>query len=158
MKKCIGDHEFKFVGTIEPERDDSGIRRFLPQPQYGNDEGLSLHSSGIGPFCQFRVENANASAGVYIITVDGIIQYVGKTSDLRKAINNQLGHISPSDCYVGGQLTNCRINGLIMYSANKEQKIELWFLETENMHSTKVETIDSCAPAWNTSKYKHRLD
>jgi hypothetical protein len=40
------------------------------------------------------------------------------------------GQISPRNCYIGGQPTNCRLNHLIYLASKDGKKVDLWFMPT----------------------------
>ena len=40
------------------------------------------------------------------------------------------GNISPSNCFKGGQETNCRINALIYATVSRGERVHLWFHAT----------------------------
>ena len=44
---------------------------------------------------------------------DGQIIYIGETAGLRQRFNMGYGNISPRNCYVGGQSTNCKMNKIV---------------------------------------------
>lgn len=87
--------------------------------------------------------------GVYALTVDGGVQYIGEAEDLTRRYNMGYGHISPRNCYTGGRATNCRLNHLIYKEASKGRKVDLWFYRTEDRLAAEAELIRSLQPPWN---------
>lgn len=73
---------------------------------------LILHKYGQGPFCEFSApKEIEECKGIYIFIVNGIVKYVGRCQDnFKTRITQGYGHISPRNCYKGGQLTNCHVN------------------------------------------------
>lgn len=63
--------------------------------------------------------------------------------------NMGYGHISPRNCYVGGQPTNCRINSLILETYKRGSHIELLFYETANRFNIESTLIKKLNPEWN---------
>ena len=111
MKREFGACTFSLVSEIRPDSDTEGnIRRFMPQDQYDNRKNLPLHAYGNGPFCGFRIPSDLHKEGVYVLTVDKGVVYVGERIDLSLRYNAGYGQIAPRNCYKGGQRTNCRIN------------------------------------------------
>jgi hypothetical protein len=150
LKRNWSDYNFKLVGTIQPEIDDVGkMREYFPQTKYRNQKGLSLSPNGHGPFCKFRILNNWRFAGVYALTIDGRVIYIGECFDLSSRFNNGYGNISPRNCYEGGQPTNCRINNLIYNSVKSGNKIDLWFLRTDNRMFIEAKLIKTYQPEWN---------
>lgn len=146
----IGGHTFQFVCQIEPERDEIGaILEFMPQGKYKNKRSLPLSKHGIGPFCRYRIPKNWHQEGVYLITRDGEVVYIGKCIDLTYRHNTGYGQISPKNCFEGGQPTNCRINAEILKYAKSGHQFELWFLSTSDSDKIEIELISNCSPAWN---------
>lgn len=116
----------------------------------------NLNSYGKGPFCKFTV-NANSPVlgkkGCYGFLVDGIVKYVGKTTDSFLArINNGYGNISPRNCYEGGQSTNCKVNSNINKALQNNKDVKIGFLELNNdqeISRTEEEIIAAIQPEWN---------
>jgi len=75
-----------------------------------------LNSYGDGTYCKFWIERSEHSdrKGLYCFGLAGELEYIGKTtSSFGKRINQGYGTISPKNCYLDGQATNCHLNSLI---------------------------------------------
>jgi hypothetical protein len=120
---------FTFVASIEPDRNSCGdIFEFMPQSKYWKARGLALNRHGQGPFCQFRIPTTFPYQGVYAIVVDGEVAYVGQCQNLSERFNERgYGTIHPRNCFEQGQATNCKVNHLILESAKRGRRIDLWF-------------------------------
>ena len=105
---CIGWYSFKYYETIFPELSEGNIYLYSPQGGYLYSD-KKLHRFGDGYFCKFKISKRN-EAGVYIWVVDSKIIYIGETQSFSNRINNGYGNIFPRNCYVGGQVTNCKMN------------------------------------------------
>lgn len=140
---------FTLVCALEPNRQEGKIIEVFPQERYRNDGGLSISKDGVGPFCRFVIPGNFQESGVYLITVDQEVKYVGEAVNLSKRYNMGYGNISPRNCYEGGQSTNCRINNLILCAARAEQSILLWFCPTTDYKRLEWEMIQSLQPVWN---------
>jgi len=150
MKRVILGATFTFVTLLEPERDPSGaIRTFEPQNRYRNVRKLPLHRFGSGSFCHFGISRDLTMEGVYLLDAKAEIVYVGECVNLAQRFNSGYGAISPRNCYVGGQPTNCRINKLIMREAQKGNEIALWFCETADRKRLEERLIRELDPEWN---------
>lgn len=144
------DTAFTFVCEIIPERDENGqFRRLTPQSRYQNVNGLALHRFGEGPFCRFRIPSQHAVAGVYVLTVDRVPKYVGECFNLSQRYNMGYGQISPRNCFVGGQETNCRLNNQILEAAEAGNRIELWFHQCEAYKALESELRSKYRFPWN---------
>jgi len=145
----IEGYEFKRVCDIDPVRDgDGSVLSFLPQERYDNASALTLNKFGRGPFCKFGIAGDLDVAGVYAITVDGQLRYVGETESLSRRFNMGYGNISPRNCFRGGQETNCRLNNLIYFVANERRDITLWFLATSDYKAIETRLRSRRLP-WN---------
>lgn len=130
----IAGYSFRYISTIRPEHDGKGmIRTFMPQPRYKNLEGLPLHKHGSGPFCHFSIEGCPSSEGI----------------NLSSRFNVGYGRISPRNCYLKGQATNCKINHLILETAKRGDEVEVWFFLTMTRKSMESELKAALNPPWN---------
>jgi len=146
----IGTYKFKPVCTIKPARNPDGeLKQYMPQSRYNNKNHLPLNRYGKEPFCKFKIPNVNNESGVYAVVVDGEIKYIGECLNLSSRYNMGYGIISPRNCFVGGQETNCRLNNLIYQAANARRKISLWFMQTEDYKAVERKLLESVSPEWN---------
>jgi hypothetical protein len=135
----IGNVPFQFVCDIEPKTNpDGSVCKFMPQERYANERQLSLNRYGKGPFCKFKIPVNWNYSGVYALIVDEAVRYIGECVNLSSRYNMGYGNISPRNCFVGGQETNCRINSLIFSEARQQNRITLWFYRT-----TDYKTVES---------------
>ena len=128
----IYGYAFAFVCDLVPDRDGSLTYQYAPQGGYNNRRGLILNRYGNGLFCRFRIPKTYKRCGVYIVTVNDEPMYVGECINLTSRFNTGYGQISPRNCFVGGQETNCRINKLILGEVLKGSMVKLWFIQTGN--------------------------
>ena len=150
MTRTFGKYIFSKAASLKPDCELNGeIAEFMPQSKYKHKEHSSLHKYGRGPFCRFRITTDLPFQGVYMLTENGNIAYIGEYEDLSARINMGYGQISPRNCYEGGQRTNCKINTLIFRAAQGGNEIDLWFLRTDNRKSIERELIDQFKPHWN---------
>ena len=146
----IGGYEFSYVGDIEPVREpDRTIRQFLPQDRYVNARNIPLNQYGAGPFCKFTIPNHYRTSGVYVLTIDSEIRYVGECASLSARFNAGYGNISPRNCFRGGQETNCRLNNLVYLAAAAGEKISLWFFQTADYKAMEAALRATLKLAWN---------
>ena len=147
----INDLIFNHTCEISPKLDNSGnIIEFFPQEKYENENNLKLNKYGNGPFCKFRIDRKfQNKTGVYILTVENDIKYIGECDDFFNRYNMGYGNISPRNCFDGGQPTNCRINSNILLSIKSNNSVNLYFLQTEDRFKIEHELIQSQNPSWN---------
>ncbi len=149
-KLQLGKYQFKCICSINPETNaDGSIRVFMPQSRYDNKAGLSLNRYGTGPFCKFKVPRELDLSGVYAVQVGREVKYIGECKTLSSRYNMGYGNISPRNCFVGGQETNCRINNLILQQAKSGADISLWFLPTNEYKMVERELRGSLSLSWN---------
>ena len=146
----IADRDFEHVCDIEPARDtDGSVRQFMPQDRYQNERNLPLNRYGAGPFCKFQIPKRFQAGGVYVLTIDDEIRYVGECANLSSRFNAGYGNISPKNCYKGGQETNCRLNNLIYRAAQARERISLWFFQTTAYKSVEASLRTALNANWN---------
>jgi hypothetical protein len=147
---------FTFICDVTLKRDTDGkVVTFFPQHKFDNLNNLPLHKYGGGQFCSFTISTKTNKEGVYLITVNDEITYLGECENLSRRFNSGYGNISPRNCFLGGQSTNCRINNKIHEAAN--EKIKVYFHETNNRFEVERELIMQLNPIWNISRGKKIL-
>lgn len=146
----LNGYAFCLICTIDPERNEDGsIREFLPQDRYRNAAMVPLNNYGHGPFCKFKIRSDIARSGVYTFIAGNEVRYVGECENLSSRFNLGYGNISPRNCYLGGQETNCRINNLVLESIKGGLKISLWFHETKDYKLVESVFRSSQRFGWN---------
>jgi hypothetical protein len=146
----LGNYEFEHVCDIEPVRETDGtLRQHMPQGRYKNARNLPLNRYGSGPFCKFGIPNRFQVSGVYVLTVDEELRYVGECANLSARFNAGYGNISPKNCFKGGQETNCRLNNLLYAAFLAGQRITLWFFGTADYKSVEAAMRRTLNPTWN---------
>jgi hypothetical protein len=151
MERVFAGMTFQRVGAINPERDASGsVRESMPQSRYAKADTTPLNPNGAGPFCRFSVAQGTHAPGVYVLTLDGAPVYAGKCENLARRWGGMgYGAISPKNCFVGGQSTNCKINNRILRHAQAGASLELWFYRTADTSPAERALIHDLRPRWN---------
>lgn len=109
-----------------------------------------LNNYGDEKYRKFRIYERLASKGLYCYTLHNQIMYIGRCHDtFQRRINNGYGNISPKNCYLDGQSTNCHLNSLIAANYNE---IELFVCPLEN--NREIDEIEELLirkhkPSWN---------
>lgn len=154
--KMLLDYEFEYIQDINPVLDRNGeVEEFYPQEKYNNREQLNLNKYGEGAFCRFSIHPKwSGISGVYAFFVNEELVYIGQAFDLAKRFNMGYGIISPRNCYVGGQSTNCKINKLVLNSVKPKKKVSIYFHMTHKFHEIEKILIRNYNPPYNTASTK----
>lgn len=76
-----------------------------------------LNRYGDNKFCHFTISQFLLDKGIYCFKEGDMVKYVGRCTDsFKKRINQGYGKISPKNCFIDGQATNCHVNSLINQS------------------------------------------
>ncbi len=143
-------YAFVWVCHLTLNRDSTGQPlTFMPQSLYPKATTKRLNLHGAGPFCHFTIPTSLTGEGVYIIARDEQPMYAGRCNDLVSRFNAGYGHISPANCYVRGQATNCKINNRILQETLASHALQLWFLPTPDSARIELELIAVLVPPWN---------
>jgi hypothetical protein len=143
------------ICSLEIERDATGHPIIdFPQNRYENPNRVQLNANGKGPFCRLNLKvTLSDGPGVYAITVDDSVVYIGECENLRRMFSSLgFGIIQPSSCFVGGQSTNCKVNSGILEAILSGSVPNLWFLPdlSSTRKAVKKELVSSLVPEWNT--------
>jgi hypothetical protein len=142
-------YEFHFIQELIPECDAQGNAvKYYPQNKYDNKKRLPLSYYGTGAFCRFSI-NAGNSPGVYLWVVGGQIIYIGETAGLQQRFNMGYGVISPRNCYVGGQSTNCRMNKVLLDYYELGKTVSLYFYATTKYKQVELELLRQIHAPYN---------
>ena len=81
----LGGQTFRHVAPISPATGPDGKPlEEMPQRRYRAAASTPLNSHGRGPFCRFSVAGLPATSGVYAVTVEQDLVYVGIATDLKR--------------------------------------------------------------------------
>jgi len=111
-----------------------------------------LNKDGDRTYSTFSITTSELSnkKGVYAYVVDNQLKYIGRCKDsMKKRVNQGYGNISPKNCYIDGQRTNCRVNALVTQS---QKDVSLWIhlMESDQtIECLEKELIGACKPDWN---------
>ncbi|MDR1238757.1 MAG: GIY-YIG nuclease family protein [Treponema sp.] len=100
----------------------------------------------------FKIDDTKTllKKGLYIYCINNELKYIGRSKDpFGKRINNGYGKISPKNCYLDGQSTNCHINSLITKNRNNVQLFVLEINNDEMIESIEKDLIKKYKPEWN---------
>ena len=118
-----------------------------------------LNTYGKGPFCKFRIHDHLKEKGLYCFVVDKKLKYIGQTtSTFGQRINAGYGNISPYNCYVGGQRTNCHVNSCINDALISNKEVLVGFCAMKDNDKIKklekelIRANDLVCKGWNLQK------
>jgi hypothetical protein len=144
-------YSFTLVQELEPNRSANGqIRQYMPHVLYSKWQTAKLHKYGIGPFCRLFISRSwYGASGVYALFDTQQLLYIGQCKDLAQRYNTGYGTISPRNCYEGGQLTNCKINSMILRKYLNGDRVFLYFCRTDDYNSLEHMLIEKFQPLYN---------
>lgn len=146
----IDEFKFSLVCSLNAEKDELGeVLHYFPPERFENANGLPLNRYGHGPFCKFRIPTNINESGVYLITSDEELKYIGECQDLSQRYNAGYGNISPRNCFKGGQETNCRINNLVLKDSVEGSNVQLWFHPTDKYKAVESALRANHPTPWN---------
>lgn len=142
-------YNFEFIQQLIPECNaDGSVKKYYPQKSYDNIKNLPLLKNGNGAFCRFQID-AEDVPGVYLWVVNNEVIYIGETAKLRMRFNTGYGNISPRNCFIGGQSTNCKMNKVAMSYFENGNSINLYFLKTTDYKKIELELLHSMKTKYN---------
>ena len=156
--KTINGYTFNYICEINPQKDEfDKIKTYNPREKYNNQKNLALNEYGDSDFCIFDVETDITNSGVYVLFFGEELVYIGQAKNFKKRWSRtNYGSISPRNCFVGGQSTNCHINSAICAQSKKGTHIYLFFYSTKKYDEVERELIDKLTPELNISLNKKK--
>jgi hypothetical protein len=117
------------------------------------DYKLFLNKYGDNLFCNFSISNYENDKGIYCYIVNDEIVYVGRSKKPFGKRFKDYGRITPYNCLIDGQATNCNINSKV----NQIQTLEIGFYimnsstdkEIEKLEIEIIEAIKDQYDLWN---------
>ncbi|MCE5193733.1 hypothetical protein LLF88_07380 [bacterium] len=133
---------------------DDRLGRFLQRLKMGNDSLYLrfLNQDGDSTFCDFSIERTDLTKrkGVYYFAIADEVKYVGKTHEsFVWRINQGYGHISPKNCYLDGQSTNCHVNPRVAKSRTIVSLFVCPIDSDSGIDRLERDLIDLYQPEWN---------
>lgn len=130
------------------------IGEFLFELKNNGDEFYKnfLNKYGDLSYCKFKMTDGTVmdKKGLYIYKVNGEVKYIGRCKDnFKKRVNRGYGSISPKNCYLDGQATNCHINNLINKVKGKIEFFVFILKEDNIIDNAERKLIKYYKPEWN---------
>lgn len=144
-------YEFSFASSIDAARDEAGrLLNYTAHERFANPKGLRLNAYGAGPFVHLKLDVLPKTPGVYVVAEHERTLYVGRAASLSERWGRRgYSVIDPRNCFVGGQSTNCRVNGLVAGRLAAGASLDLWIHETYETRLVEAELIGAIRPPWN---------
>lgn len=120
--------------------------------KHNPDYNMFLNQYGDLKYCKFKILGSEIqnSKGVYLYKLNDEVVYIGRCLDnFEKRINYGYANISPKNCYLDGQSTNCRINNLINENRNNIKLFILKLDDDETIKGLEIKLIKKYKPKWN---------
>lgn len=148
----LGGIRFQLAGPIDARRDASGlVVSLMPQAPYAKSDVTALNPHGNGPFADLVIPELPAVPGVYAVTVDDDVMYVGIAENLRERWGPRgYSRIHPRNCFVGGQSTNCKVNAALLTALQTGTTCRLWLHVASSPRPLEVALLATLRPRWNT--------
>lgn len=111
-----------------------------------------LNLYGDNKYCKFYITDQEImnKKGIYLYKLGEEILYIGRCKDsFKKRINNGYGSISPKNCYLDGQSTNCHINSLINETGDCVELFIALFTSDSEIEEIEKRLIQYFKPKWN---------
>jgi len=151
MKRNIGGRCFEFLGSLKLARDsaDRLIERTFQLPP-----GVKMNRYAAGPFCSFELPEASPLSGVYALTVNNSVEYIGETENLERRFGpTGYGRIVGRNLHVDGQSTNCKVNSLVLQVYQAGESVGVWFSPAASERKAiESRLVAALAPPWNGSR------
>lgn len=147
-KMHVCGYEFIYAQSLIPELENKNPVLYYPEKNYDNLKNLPLLYHGRGPFCRFSV-NLPPVSGVYLWVLRQEIVYIGEAVDLRRRFNMGYGNISPRNCYLGGQSTNCKMNKVVLKAFQAGTPVDLFYLPTSEYKQVELQLLRSIRTKYN---------
>ena len=135
----------------------SPLGDFLMSLKRSGDQFYSffLNPHGDLTYSKFSIQNCDviAAKGLYIYTVEGQLQYIGRCKNsFGKRINQGYGKIHPKNCYRDGQSPNCRINAQVTRNRESVKLLVCQLDVDDEIVASEAGLISKYRPPWNIQR------
>ncbi len=114
------------------------LGNFMKILKEGRDDNYLklLNRYGDNKFCKFKIDSHLKDKGIYCFIEGNTVKYIGRcVNNFNKRINQGYGRISPKNCFIDGQATNCHINSRI--NSSSEIKLGIYTMTDKKVESIK---------------------
>ena len=112
---------------------------YLLKANNNNDYLAYLNGFGDKRYCEFNLNSIlSNSKGLYCYIVDERIQYIGRSKKTFGERIKEYGKITPYNCLIDGQNTNCKINSII----NNHSNVKIGLFEMNDRTNREIEELE----------------
>ena len=157
LEDSLGNkYMFEYQCDIKAEVNENGdIITYNPADKYKKKASTNLNDYGNSEFCYLSKMNLCKDSGVYAVYEDDKLIYIGRAKNLCSRWSRvNYGAISPKNCYLGGQSTNCKINSYICERLKEGKKLELYFYKAEEYINVESVLLDKYSNGLSLNKQK----
>lgn len=142
--------QFYKVDSITLVKGENGSFVQFPQLRFNNVKNYPYLAGvdGTTEFCHFK-PNLPKEKGVYLWVVDDEIIYLGEAVDLRSRFVTGYGHISPRNCFKGGQSTNVKMNRVALNYYKQGKTIDIYIILTEKHKEVELYLLNRINTKYN---------
>lgn len=110
-----------------------------------------LNKYGDGKFCEYSITKFQKDKGIYCYIVDEQIVYIGRSKKTFSERFKDYGKITPYNCLIDGQATNCNINSKV----NQLNILKVGFYLMNDSSDKEIEQFEK--KIINSLKKTHKL-
>ena len=110
----------------------------LLKNERNDDYLLYLNKYGDEKFCNFSIDNFQDDKGIYVYIIDECIKYIGRSKKTFEERFKDYGKITPYNCLIDGQSTNCRINSRI----NNYDSFRVGFYKMNSSNDNEIKQLE----------------
>lgn len=127
-----------------------GVTNLRPQDKFKNPKSYSINAIHDVFYCSFKVA-APKRPGIYRISIDEELVYIGRAANLHNRLSIQYGNVSPRHPFAGGQLQKCRTNAKINDALCSRKRVVMEWEVCEDYINRERELLNDPTrlPAWN---------
>lgn len=103
-----------------------------------DDYKLFLNKYGDNFFCEFKITKHQKDKGIYCYILNNKIVYIGRSKKTFGERFKDYGKITPYNCLIDGQSTNCNINSKV----NKLKSLKVGFHVMNNITDKEIEIFE----------------
>jgi hypothetical protein len=158
----LGKYTFQYLRELPPQKDDAGnyiVER--PQDDAEQRKTKKFHKYGNQDFCALDTgETFPEGSIVYVLYDAENVLYIGETENMKERFGPRgYKQIFPAKCFIGGQLTNCKVNANILRHYRFNKNVYLYYLQAKDRQERKrIEnqlihtSIQNERPIWTWNK------
>jgi GR25 family glycosyltransferase involved in LPS biosynthesis len=111
---------------------------FILKSEGNLDYKLYLNKYGDKKYCNYSIRRFQNDKGIYCYIVEDRIIYVGRSKNTFIRRFKDYGNITPYNCLINGQATNCNINSRV----NELDNIKVGFYLMNNSTNEQIEKLE----------------